>query len=250
MISAVILTKNEEENIVDCLDTLFWCDEIVVVDDYSEDRTIEIIKNSKSKIKVFKRALDGDFSAQRNFGLKKAEGEWILFVDADERVSEALISELSTFNFQLSTFNGFYVKRRDFMWRKELKHGETGSIKLLRFAKKDGGEWGGRVHEEWRVKGEIGELKNPLFHYPHQTISEFLREINFYTDIRSMELFEKKIKPNFLSIIAYAKGKFIQDYFIKLGFLDGLPGFIFALMMSFHSFLVRGKVWQLWQQKK
>lgn len=248
MISVVILTKNEEKNIEDCLRSLDFCDEIIVIDDNSEDKTVELAK--KSKAKVFTRTLNNDFSRQRNFGLEKARGEWILFIDADERVTPSLCDEIIQLtNNPITQCNGFYIKRRDFMWESELKYGETGNIKLLRLARKDAGKWEGKVHEKWKVNGKLGELKNPLLHYPHQTITEFLREINFYTDIRVQELYEKGASVYWWSIILYPKVKFFRNFFIKKGFLDGLPGLILALMMSFHSFLVRGKLWLMLQKK-
>ena len=251
-ISAVVLTKNEEENIVDCLESLSWCNEIVVIDDNSEDRTIEIAKNYGAK--VFVNSLQNDFSKQRIFGLSKATNDWVLFVDADERVSEVLASEI--FNFLpiksgsiFNSFDGFYIKRLDYMWGKELKHGETGNIKLLRLAKKNAGLWKGKIHETWDVKGKIGELTNPLLHFPHKTLNEFLNEINFYTDIRVKELYDQKVTVYWWSIILYPKLKFFVNYFLKLGFLDGIQGLVFAIIMSFHSFLVRGKLWMLWQKE-
>lgn len=254
MITAIVLTKKEENNIVDCLESLLWCDEIFVIDDNSEDRTVEIVKNLKNdKIKILTHSLENDFSAQRNYGLENAKGEWVLFIDADERASEGLRYEieyvLSSQNLLQQKLRGFYLRRTDVMWGEELKYGETGNIRLLRLARKGAGEWEGKVHEVWKVKGKIGELRNPLLHYPHQTITEFLKEINFYTDIRVKELFGKKVKVYWWSIIAYPLGKFILNYSFKRGFLDGLPGFVFAILMSLHSFLVRGKLWLLYQKK-
>lgn len=248
MISAVILTKNEEGNIADCLESLKWCDEIIVIDDNSEDETSELAK--KMGASVYLHSLNNDFSQQRNFGLSKAKNDWVLFVDADERVTEALASEIKNQILKIkNNYNGFYIKRKDFIWGRELKHGETGNIKLLRLAKKGAGKWEGKVHEEWKVQGKIGQLNNPLLHYSHQSMTDFLKEINFYTDIRARELYEKGVKVNFFSIIVYPKAKFFVNYFFKLGFLDGIPGFIFALVMSFHSFLARGKLWLIWQEK-
>ena len=247
MISAVVLTKNEEKNIVDCLESLFWCDEIIVVDDNSEDRTLEISR--KFDAKVFIRNLNGNFSQQRNFGLSKAIGDWVLFIDIDERVSENLKEEIKAV-IKSSKINGYAIKRSDTMWGKVLKHGETGSIWLMRLARKGSGRWIGKVHEEWKIKGRIDTLKNHLDHYPHPTISEFLSDINYYTDLRAKELFEKGVKSNFISIIIYPAAKFLNNYFFKLGFLDGIQGLVFAIMMSFHSFLVRGKLWHLWNTTK
>lgn len=248
MITAVVLTRNEERNIIECLKTLEWCDEVIVVDDNSKDTTLELLK--KTKAKVFVRGLDGDFSVQRNFALEKASGDWVIFVDADERISDALRYEIeSSISNPLNIFSGFFIKRKDVIWGKQLRYGETGNIKFLRLAKKDSGNWAGAVHEEWKTKGKIGALRNSIMHYPHQNISEFLNEINFYTNLRSKQLYDRGARAYFWSILFYPKAKFFLNYFIKRGFLDGLEGLVFALIMSFHSFLVRGKLWTLWQKK-
>ena len=245
MISAVILTKNEEQNIEKCIKSVRWCDEIIIVDDNSSDQTVEIAK--KHETTIYKRSLNNNFSAQRNFGLSKAKNEWVLFVDSDEVVSDALAYEISSAiglkDQNLRNFNGFYIKRVDFIWGKELKHGETGNIKLLRLARKGKGQWEGMVNERCKIKGIIGNLTNPLQHFPHENLTEFLKEVNFYTDIRSKELASKNNRVNFSDIILYPLGKFALNYFVKKGFMDGIPGLIFAITMSFHSLLVRGKLW-------
>jgi glycosyltransferase involved in cell wall biosynthesis len=252
MISAIVLTKNEEKNILACLHSLEWCDEIVVVDDYSIDQTIELItKLNKKNIHFHQRHLENDFSKQRNFGLSKARYEWVLFVDADEQVSSSLQFEIvSTINNSIENYIGYYIKRSDVIWGRELRHGESGNIKLIRLGKKDKGIWVGSVHETWRMQGKVSELKNSLTHYPHQTLLEFLQEINYYTTLRAEELYGKGVQATSWTIVLYPLGKFLSNYFIKLGFLDGIAGLVFAIMMSFHSFLVRSKLWQLWQQKK
>lgn len=254
-ISAVILTKNEEDNIVDCIESVSFVDEILIIDDISEDRTIEIVKSLKNpKISIFKNNLNNDFSSQRNFGQKRARGEWVLFVDADERITGSLRYEieyvLSSQNLLQQKIRGFYLQRIDTMWARVLKYGETGNIKLLRLARKGVGEWEGKAHEVWKVKGKIGILRNPLLHYPHQTITEFLKEINFYTDIRAKELLDKNIKVYWWSIVVYPLGKFFLNFVFRRGFLDSMPGFIFAIFMTFHSFLVRGKLWLLWKHQR
>lgn len=249
MISAVVLTKNEEKNITDCLTSLSWCDEVIVIDDQSTDKTVELAHRKGARI--FVRALNHDFSEQRNYGLKKAKGEWVLFVDSDELVSSALWYEIMQYtNDPIAQFAGFYLKRTDFIWGKQLKHGETGNIKLLRLAKKNSGLWKGRVHEVWEVPGKKGVLENPLIHYPHATVKDFLRDINYYTDLRSKELFDKKMPIGWWSIVIFPSGKFIYNYILKRGIMDGAQGLVFAMLMSFHSFLARGKLWLLWQNRK
>lgn len=252
MISVAILTKNEEKNILDCVESVLWADEIVIVDDFSDDRTVEVVKNldQGKKIKIFQKKLENDFSSQRNFALSKTNYDWVLFVDADEIVSNQLRQEINDLIIDKSNkINGYFIKRYDFMWGKKINHGELGSIKLLRLAKKNSGDWKGKVHEVWDVEGNLDELENEIIHFPHQTVAEFLREISFYTTIRAEELFSHKIHTNLFEIVIYPKTKFFVNYFMKLGFLDGVEGLIIAILMSLHSFLVRGKLWLLWKKK-
>jgi glycosyltransferase involved in cell wall biosynthesis len=245
MISAVILTKNEENNIAECLDTLTWCDETLLIDDESDDETVKIATTYRAR--VVKNPMK-DFSTQRNLGLNKAKNEWVLFIDADERVSGSLRDEIIKVVAE-DTNNGYLIKRKDNMWGKWLRFGETENIRLLRLGRKTKGKWVGRVHETWQVKEPVGMLKEALTHYPHPTISSFLNEINQYSTIRADELKDNGVTVSFFEIILYPKGKFFMNYILKLGFLDGIPGFISAAMMSLHSFLVRGKLWLLWQNK-
>ena len=253
MLSVVILTKNEEKNILDCIESVLWADEIIIVDDKSEDRTIEVVKSlSNRKIKSYSKALNEDFSSQRNYALSKTTKEWVLFLDADERVTNELREEINLLIISEKNkpkYNGFYIQRKDVIFGKMLKYGETGKIKLLRLARKKAGVWYGKVHEQWQVDGKVSELEHSLIHYPHQTIDEFLKEINFYTSLRAKELYQKGVKASFFDIVIYPKAKFILNYFINLGFLDGIEGFVFAIFMSFHSFLVRGKLWLLWKKE-
>lgn len=248
-ISAVVLTKNEEKNIQDCLNSLAWCDEIVIIDDYSTDNTLEIVKhqtsNLKLKIKIFQRNLNGNFAAQRNFGLQKARGEWILFIDADERVSPVLqdeILKLQTSNIKQS---GFFLKRTDYFAGRQLKYGETSSARLLRLARKGAGRWTRKVHETWHVEGRVGELANPLEHYPHQTMTDFLEEVNHYSTLHAEALKNESKRSNLIKIVFLPLFKFKKNYLLKLGFLDGMPGFTVAFMMSLHSYLAWSKLYLL-----
>ncbi len=239
-ITAVVLTKNEENNIKQCLKSISWCDEILVIDDNSQDNTVAFSKEQNAK--VIKKQLK-DFSSQRNFALKKAEYTWVLFIDADERVSKELKNEIKESINKENAVSGYYIKRKDKFLGMFLKYGELKNIKLLRLAQKDKGKWVNKVHEVWKIRGKTETLNNPIIHYPHSTISGFLNKINIYSKIRSEELLEKKTKPKLIQIIAFPTGKFIYNYFIKLGFLDGIRGFVFNMIMSLHSFLVRAKLY-------
>ena len=241
-ISAVILTKNEEGNIAECLHGLNFCDEIIVVDDGSYDKTVEIARGLGAK--VFARSLNGDFAGQRNFGLEKAVNKWVLFIDADERVSKELKDEIEK---EVSMLNNYYLgylfKRDDYIFGKKLNFGETASVRLLRLARKSAGKWARSVHEVWEVQGRTKTLKNPLKHYPHQTLREFIKDINFQSDLHALANQKEDKNSNLARIVFWPKGKFLYNYLFKLGFLDGTEGFVLALMMSFHSFLSWSKLW-------
>lgn len=241
MISAIILAKNEEKNIRECLKTLRWCEEILVIDDYSNDGTVEIA--NKLEAKVFKHHLNNDFAQQRNFGLEKAKGEWALFIDADERISPELRREIKA-EVKKNENYAFVFKRQDFFLEKPLKYGETSKVRLLRMAKKDG-YWERAVHEVWKTKWKTKTLENPILHYSHPSISQLISQINFHSSLHAKALREERIKFSLFRLIFNPLGKFFQNYFCYLGFLDGVAGLIMALMMSFHSFLARGKLYSV-----
>ena len=245
MISAVVLAKDEEKNLPQCLESIKWCNEIVVIDDNSTDKTPEIAK--KYGAKVFTHLLNNNFAQQHNFALRQAKSEWVLFVDADEVVSPELKKEIQE-ETKTNQYDGFYFKRQDFFGGRALKHGETANVRLLRLGRRGKGEWQREVHEVWDIKGNINKLKNPLLHYPHQTLDDFIDHVNFHSTLHAEALKKEGVKPSLWRIIFYPKAKFIQNYIFRLGFLDGTQGIIVALMMSFHSFLARAKLYFLWKK--
>jgi len=148
-----------------------------------------------------------------------------------------LLSQISK-----NAFDGFYLKRVDFVWGRQIKHGEVGNIKLMRLAKKGKGKWHGKVHEVWDVRGKIGEMEFPLIHTPHQSVREFIDDIDNYSSLRSSDA-KKVSKKNKWEIFFYPVGKFFYNYIFKKGYKDGVAGLIYAVLMSFHSFLVRAKLY-------
>lgn len=244
-LSAVVLTKNEQASIGDCLQRLQFCNEIVVIDDNSQDKTIDMVRAHGAT--VYRQALNNDFSAQRQFGLEKARNPWILFIDADEKVSPALALEIKQVLSQRPSNEAYLLRRRDIWWGTQLKHGEVASARstgLIRLVKKGSGRWVGKVHETYQTEKSVGRLKAFLDHYPHPSVADFLKEINYYSSLRAKELFERGKKTSILEIVGYPLVKFIWNYLVKLGFLDGAAGFTYAFMMSFHSYLVRSKLYQ------
>lgn len=246
MISAVVLAHNDEAHLRATLTSLAWCDERMVIDDYSNDATPEIAK--KGGAHVYKRHLDNDFAAQRNFGLSKAKGDWVFFVDSDEVVSDELAEEIKKAT-QQEEYVGFYVRRTDFMFGRWLAHGETSRVRLLRLARKDAGQWTRPVHEVWNMHGDVGELFTPLKHFPHQNVAQFLDEINVYSSLNARYLYDQKVSVSWWHIVGYPVGKFFLNFIFYLGFLDGTAGALVAIFMSLHSFLTRAKLWQLWDRR-
>ncbi|MBI5019004.1 glycosyltransferase family 2 protein [Candidatus Gottesmanbacteria bacterium] len=245
-ISAVVLTQNCASTLAATLESLSFCDEIIVIDDHSTDDSGAIAK--KYDAVVYTRSLDGDFAAQRNFGLAKATHDWVLFIDSDEVVSQALAHEIRE-AIQSVDVKGFYVKRRDILWGTPMVHGETADVRLLRLAKKGSGKWTRPVHEVWNVTGVVGTLEHPLDHTPHPSVADFLSDINHYSTINAAHFYKSGVRVTVWQIIGYPIAKFIRNYVIKRGYKDGTPGIIVALMMSFHSFLTRSKLWHLQKQQ-
>lgn len=175
-----------------------------------------------------------DFAAARNKLLHEAKGDWVLFLDTDEKLSLELEKEIMS-TIDDAKYDGYYIKRKDYFLGKWLRFGETGNIKLLRLGRKGVGRWRRRVHEFWDIKN-AGQLKNPILHHPKWSI----KKINAYSDIDAKEFgpfsYRDLLKP---------AGKFFVNYILKFGFLDGLPGFIHAYLMSFQSLVVRVKQYDL-----
>jgi len=251
-ISLLLCVKNEAENIkknFDWLDSCKTINEIIVVDDNSTDDTKKLSEKLESKnrtVKIFDRELNNNFADQRNFGISKTTNKLVLWIDADEKPSNKLIVFLN--NIDKHQYYNVSFKRDDIFLGKRLKHGETANLKFIRLFNKNYGFFTGAVHETWQSNENIIDKNLTIFHYSHKTLKSFIQKINFYSDIRAKELFEQKRYVSLFHIIVYPVGKFIDNYFFKLGFLDSTAGIIMALSMSLHSFLVRAKLWHLYQK--
>ena len=241
MISGIIVAKNAKDTIERALRSIDFCDEIIVIDDNSEDKTGKIAQ--KLGAKVYKRNLEGDYASQRNFGLQKAKGDWVFFLDTDEIVSENLKKIILGDKLKCTNYNGFFIKRRDIFLGKELKHGESGNIKLLRFARKNAGKWKRKVHEYWDIKKGLGYMKGEIIHYPHKNLHIFIDKISHYSKIHYKENEREGKRSNILKIIFYPSGKFLYNYFWKLAIFDGVHGFVISILMSFHSFISWSGLW-------
>jgi hypothetical protein len=150
-----------------------------------------------------------------------------------------------------SVIGAYYIRRRDFFLGKELRFGETQKVRnkgIIRLVKKNSGEWMGNVHEVFYTAARTSLMDGYITHYPHPSVKDFLNDINTYSSLRAKELYNHGKKTSILEIILYPFAKFLLNYFLYLGFLDGAIGFMYAFIMSFHSFLVRAKLYQAYEQ--
>ncbi len=245
-LTVVILTKNSEKTLEKALlSVVDISGEIIIVDDFSTDKTLKIAK--KFKTKIYKKKLN-DFSDQRNFALKKSKSAWILFLDSDEFLSKSLAKEIET-KIKNNKINGYFIKRIDIFLGKEIMYGEAGHTKLLRLGKNNFGKWERTVHETWKIQERTETLKNFLYHNSHENLESFLNSINKFSSLHALANKKEGKKSNIAKIIVWPIAKFVYSYIYCSGFLDGIHGLIYAVMMSIHSFLSWSKLWVI-QNKK
>jgi len=242
-ISAVILTKNEEQNLPRCLEAIRWVDEILILDSESTDGTLAIAK--KFGAKVHQLPWEG-FGKQKQKGIDLAFGEWVLSIDADEVVTPELKEEITS---RLSSDNGtvgYYLKRKAYFLDRFVRHGGWYPDWVLRLFKKGKGRFTpAAVHESVVLDGPAGRLESDFLHYTDPDFSHYLEKLNRYTDLSAKELFEKGERGSLFRILANPAVKFFLQYFLKAGFLDGRAGFILAGASAFHVFSKYVKLWEL-----
>lgn len=191
-----------------------------------------------------------DFAAARNALLKTAKTPWIFFLDSDESITPALQAEITQIcNLKSNLYSAYFVRRLDTFLGRQLTHGEAGHTRLVRLARRGWGQWERPVHEVWLGEGRVGELNNPLLHTPHPSLSSFLSKIDHYSTLDANYRYSQRVRASLFHLFAYPCAKFHLNYFFRRGFLDGVPGLIHALMMSFHSFLTWTKLYLLWHKK-
>lgn len=240
-LSIAVISKLPKLN-AEFVHDLDFCDEIVVVSDSKVDKS-----DNTDKITYFHRPLSDDYSSQRNYALTKCKGDWVFFVDTDEVVSEQLAEEI-TETLEKTKYDGFYLRRIDTCYHQVQLHGEIGSTRILRLARRNSGKFTRSVHERWEIAGRVGELNNPLFHTKDHFISEFIDRVSRYGPVDAINLNNEGKPFNFFRLLAYPKAKFFQNYFFRLGLLDGYTGLFHAYLMSVQSLSVRIFQWTLQKQ--
>ena len=244
-ISACITAGNEEAHIRNCLESVMWTDEIVVIDSFSKDKTAEICKEYTNM--VYQHRWLG-YIGQKNLIKELASGSWIFFVDADETVSKDLKTEiLAEFESGNSNnYNGYEFPRMVKYLGRWIKHGDWYPDIKLRLFRKDSGHCTGKEpHDRIHVDGKVKRLKSPLCHFTYNDISDQIATINRFSSISASGNFEDGQRFHYMDIIFRPVFKFMRSYFIKRGFLDGFPGFIVAISISYSVFIKYAKLWEI-----
>lgn len=238
-ISAIIITRNEQENITDCIKSLAFADEIIVVDNCSADKTAEIAQNLGAKIYKISGL---DFSYLRNVGKEKAKSKWLLYVDADERVSQELAEDIKNVLKNPQNNSSFSLIRKNYF----LGIPSPNLEKIIRLIKKESLiGWQGSLHESPLIAGKIGTLNGYLFHYTHRDISSMVVKTNEWSEIEAQLLYKSNHPPmrewRFLRILLTA---FFRSYVKQQGWRMGRVGFIEGIYQSFSNFITYAKLWE------
>lgn len=243
-LSVVIITKNEEENIRYCLESVKWADEIIIVDGYSKDRTIEICEEYTDKIFQYEQS---NFAEAKNYGIEKSSGEWILSIDADEIVTYELQKEiLKLISNNENNLVGYFIPRKNYFLGKWIKYCGWYPDFQLRLFKKDKGKFIKReVHERLRIEGNSGFLKSNILHHTYKSIFDYFYRFNRYTYLEANEMIKNGKKFRSYKVLFYPIALFIYMYFLRRGFMDGMHGFLLSVFSSFYEFIKYVKLWEL-----
>lgn len=249
-ISAVIITKNQENIIADCLDSVSFCDEIVVIDGGSEDRTVEVAKRMNAKVFELKAS---DFSKLRNFGLEKAKGDWVLYVDTDERVTDPLRRNIESeiMNHE-SGIVAYRVQRKNFYLGTSAKNEWPYIEKLERLFRRENLKgWKGELHESPIIHGKIGELDGYLLHYTHRDLGLMLNKTIEWSKIEAELRFKsghpKMVWWRFLRVMITS---FFDWYVRQKGYRAGTVGLIESIYQMFSMFVTYARLWETQQKLK
>ncbi len=250
-LSVVIITYNEEKHIQDCLASVSWASDVVVVDSGSTDNTRTLAKENNAR--VIEQPFLG-FGKQKQFAIDQAKYDWVFLLDADERISPELAQSIRTLfatTKEKQRHHGYVVNRCSFHLGKWIHHGGWYPDKILRLVnRKYGGLTDVEIHEEIQVQGTSGFLKGHLLHYVFNDLTHNVNKNNLYSSIGAASLYKAGKKPSLLKMLLKPLSKFIECYVYKLGFLDGLAGFIIAIGAAYSMFLKQSKLWEIYQQQK
>lgn len=249
-ISASIIVFNEEENIIDLCESLTWCDEIVIVDSESSDRTVELA--SRYTDKIFQHPFKG-YKDKHEFADSQTTGDWIFWIDADERVTPELREAIEALRDcpETELASGYWIKRRTQYLGRWIKHSGWYPDYQMRLYRKADSYWDGvSPHETAKVKGQTEKLDGEFLHYTKRDLSEHHMVLDRYTTLAADYLHKDNRSVSASKIFVTAVAAFIRTYLLKQGFRDGVPGLIIAMFTAYSVFLKYAKLWEHKNLKK
>jgi len=241
-VSACIITRDEEDRIGPCLDSLAWCDEIVVVDSHSGDGTRELAAARGAR--VIERDWPGHV-AQKEFAIRAARNDWVFCIDADERISPELAREIEALRAGgFAGHAGWEMPRVSNYLGRWIRHGTWYPDRKLRLFDRRRGRWAGRnPHDHVHVDGSVGTLRGELLHHPYRSLEDHLRTIDRYTTIMAEELRSEGRRARLADIVLRPPVRFFKFYVLKRGFLDGWRGLLMAYLAAHYVRLKYAKLW-------
>lgn len=241
-LAVIILTRNEEHNIIEVIENVRQCtDEILVVDSGSTDKTVELAKENGAK--VFYRAWTNDFSAQRNFALDKTSADWVLYIDADERLTSKTVEHIKKILAQDDLNFQYKVQRKVTSFGVTFNHGVLKPDYILRMFPREKVQWSGKVHEHPNCPCEIKILDGYLEHYTYPSFESWEKKIQLYSTIWAEGAFQQGKRTSIYGAFLHATAGFLKMFLLKAGFLDGWFGFytcanhFFCTMMKYLKLL-------------
>lgn len=242
-----IITLNEEKNLARTLESVKkFADEIVIVDSGSTDKTEEIAKNFNAKF-YFQKWLG--YGPQRNKAIELASSEWVLNIDADEEISEELAKKIVDIKDEKNgNIDVFKINFMSVCFGKKIKHGGWSNSYRIRLFKKNSGKFNeNNVHEEFITNSHIGKINEYILHHSYSDLEDYFTKFNKYTTLGAIEYYKKNKKASLVSIVLNPIYKFIRMYFFRLGFLDGLEGFILAITSSIYTMVKYYKLKEIYR---
>jgi glycosyltransferase involved in cell wall biosynthesis len=238
-ISVAIITKNEEANIRECLESIQWADEVVVVDSGSTDQTLEICRQYRAQ--VFQEEWKG-YARQKNSAIAKTRNSWVLSLDADERVPVELREEIAGISASKG-LEGYFIARKNFFLGSWIKHcGWYPDYNLRLFRKGQGHFQEREVHERVEIEGETGRLRHPLEHHTYRSLSDFIQRLDRYSNLAAREMEKEGRRFRRTDLFFRPPATFLQMYLLQAGFLDGYLGFLLSVLYSFYTFTKYSKL--------
>lgn len=245
-LTVVIITKNEESRLRECLESVVWADEIIVLDDYSSDKTVDIAKQFTGR--VYQRQMDSE-GKHRNYAYSLASHPWVLSLDADERVSPELRNEIQELfrGKTPSDCNGYTIPRRNFMGNAWVRWGGLYPSAQLRLFKKDEFRYDeeAEVHPQVYMKDPRGSLKSDIIHYTYRNFTDAIAKLDRQTDLEAKKWFRENRKVGTLGIIRKMIDRFWRAYITKKGHKDGVIGLFLAVNSGMYQFLSYAKYWEM-----